>query len=371
MTSEASETLTMSISFKQNWQALARTLERPELGAVGGAAFVFAFFGVTAGGSGMFSLLGVINFSEIAAQVGILGIPVALLMIAGEFDLSVGSVIGFSGMTLAVTSAQFGWPLWLSILTAFAVALAIGYLNGLVVVTTRLPSFIVTLASLYAFRGLTIGLTRSITGRTQVSGVGDLVQGDWLASMFSGSVFHGAFLWFGHIGLLRIRADGQPDAPGVPVSIVWWISLGIVANIILTRTRVGNWIFATGGSEASARNMGIPVRRVKITLFMATAAAAALVSVLQVLDTGSADTARGDLQEFQAIISVVIGGVLLTGGFGTVIGPMFGALIFGAVEIGIFYTGVDSDWFRLFLGVLLLLAVLFNNVLRERTLQAK
>ena len=343
-----------------------RLLRRPELGALGGTVFVFAFFLVTAGGSGMFSPLGIVNFTQIASFVGILGIPVALLMIAGEFDLSVGSVIGFASMTIAVTSVQFGWPLWLSILLAFVFATAIGFANGIIVVKTRLPSFIVTLAALFAFRGLTIGLTRLITGRTQVSGMKPLVQHDWLASLFSGVLFHDAFVWLAGVGLLRTRADGQPVVAGVPVSIIWWLVLGGVASVVLTRMRFGNWIFATGGSEISARNMGVPVDRVKIILFIATALGATLVATLQALDSGSADTARGDLKEFEAIISVVIGGCLLTGGFGTVIGPMFGALIFGAVQIGIFYTGIDSDWFRLFLGGLLLLAVLFNNVIRQR-----
>lgn len=345
-----------------------RLLRRPELGALGGTVFVFAFFIVTAGRSGMFSPLGIVNFTQIAAFVGILGVPVALLMIAGEFDLSVGSVIGFSSMTIAITAVQFGWPLWLSIVTAFVLAAAIGFVNGIIVVKTRLPSFIVTLAALYAFRGLTIGLTRLITGRTQVSGLKPLIEHDGLARLFSGVLFHDSFVFLASAGVMRARADGQPVVAGVPVSIVWWLALGVLASIVLTRMRFGNWIFATGGSEISARNMGVPVDWVKISLFIATALGATLVATLQSLDSGSADTARGDLKEFEAIISVVIGGCLLTGGFGTVIGPMFGALIFGAVQIGIFYTGLDSDWFRLFLGGLLLLAVLFNNFIRRRLL---
>ena len=347
-----------------------RLLRRPELGALGGTVFVFAFFLLTAGGSGMFSPLGIVNFTQIAAFVGILGIPVALLMIAGEFDLSVGSVIGFAGMTIAITSVQFGWPLWLSILAAFILAAGIGFANGVIVVKTRLPSFIVTLATLFAFRGLTIGLTRLITGRTQISGIKPLIQHDWLAGLFSGVLFHNAFVWLAETGLLRTRADGEPVVPGIPVSIAWWLVLGCIASVVLTQMRFGNWVFATGGSEVSARNMGVPVDRVKIILFIATAVGATLVATLQALDSGSADTARGDLKEFEAIISVVIGGCLLTGGFGTVIGPMFGALIFGAVQIGIFYTGIDTDWFRLFLGCLLLLAVLFNNFVRNRLLLA-
>ena len=199
------------------------------------------------------------------------------------------------------------------------------------VIKTGLPSFIVTLASLFALRGATIGFTRLITGRTQVSGLEDK---GFLASLFAGEI------------------------AGVPASIFWWVGLGILGTYVLLRTTFGNWIFGTGGDPVAARNVGVPVNRVKILLFMATAVAATLLAVIQVLDAGSADVLRGTLFEFQAIIATVIGGVLLTGGYGSVIGPMFGALIFGMVSQGIFFTGVNTDWFQVFLGAMLLIAVI-------------
>jgi simple sugar transport system permease protein len=323
---------------------LRKLLNRPELGAVAGAILVFAFFAIVAGDRGFLTSIGTISYLEVSAQLGIVVIPVALLMIAGEFDLSVGSMIGAAGMILAIPTVEFGWPLWASLILAFGVALLVGFLNGYMVIKTGLPSFIVTLASLFALRGATIGFTRLITGRTQVSGLEDE---SFLASLFAGEI------------------------GGVPASIFWWVGLGILGTYVLLRTTFGNWIFGTGGDPVAARNVGVPVNRVKIILFMATAVASTLLAVIQVLDAGSADVLRGTLFEFQAIIATVIGGVLLTGGYGSVIGPMFGALIFGMVSQGIFFTGVNTDWFQVFLGAMLLTAVIVNNFIRNRAARAR
>jgi simple sugar transport system permease protein len=323
---------------------LRKVLTRPELGAVAGAILVFAFFAIVAGDRGFLTSTGTISYLEVSAQLGIVVIPVALLMIAGEFDLSVGSMIGAAGMLLAIPTVEFGWPLWASLILAFGAALLIGFLNGYMVVKTGLPSFIVTLASLFALRGATIGFTRLITGRTQVSGLED--EG-FLPGLFASEV------------------------AGVPASIFWWVGLGILGTYVLLRTTFGNWIFGTGGDPVAARNVGVPVNRVKIILFMATAVASTLLAVIQVLDAGSADVLRGTLFEFQAIIAAVIGGVLLTGGYGSVIGPMFGALIFGMVSQGIFFTGVNTDWFQVFLGAMLLIAVIVNNYIRNRAARSR
>jgi simple sugar transport system permease protein len=161
------------------------------------------------------------------------------------------------------------------------------------------------------------------------------------------------------------------EVAGFSVSIFWWLGLAALGTWILLRTTFGNWIFGTGGDPIAARNVGVPVKRVKITLFMATAASATLLAALQVLDAGSADVLRGTLLEFQAIIASVIGGVLLTGGYGSVIGPSLGALIFGMVSQGIFFTGVNTDWFQVFLGAMLLIAVLVNNYIRKTASEAR
>jgi len=168
-----------------------------------------------------------------------------------------------------------------------------------------------------------------------------------------------------------MRPDGAPDVAGVPVSVIWWLVLTAIATWVLLNTRFGNWIFAAGGDPNAARNVGVPVGRVKIILFILTALAGTLLATIQVLSVGSADTLRGTQKEFEAIIAAVIGGCLLTGGYGSAIGAAFGALIFGLVQMGIFYTGIDTDWFKVFLGSMVLIAVLFNNFVRRKATEAK
>jgi simple sugar transport system permease protein len=325
---------------------LRRWLTRPELAAIAGSILVFVFFAVVAGDSGFLTLGGTASYLEVAAQLGIVAVPVSLLMIAGEFDLSVGSMVGAAGMIIAISVTEYGWPLSVAVLVAFAVALAVGFLNGYLVIWTGLPSFIVTLAMLFALRGLTIGFSRLLTARTQI-GMSDQISGSPLRPLFAGTL--GSF----------------------SVSILWWIGLAVLATWVLQRTVFGNWIFAAGGDPNAARNVGVPVNRVKIILFMCTSLSAALLATIQVLDAGSADVLRGELLELQAIAASVIGGVLLTGGYGSVVGALFGALIFGMVQQGIFFIGVSTDWFLVFVGVMLLVAVVFNNIIRKRASEAR
>jgi simple sugar transport system permease protein len=350
---------------------LRSLLSRPELGAFAGTLLVFLFFGAVAGTSGMFSPKGIITFLEVSAQLGILAVFASLLMIAGEFDLSVGSMIGFAGVAIAIPVTMWGWPVWTAVIFAFGVAAAVGWINGYITVKSGLPSFIVTLAGLFVLRGLTIGATRAITGRTQIPGIKAFSEHDWLAPFFGNDAFTGLFLWLAEVGWIAKLPNGAPTVAGIPASVVWWLGLTVIATWVLLRTRFGNWIFACGGDKNAARNVGVPVDRVKIILFIGTAFAAALFAAIQVLKFGSADTQRGLLKEFEAIIAVVIGGTLLTGGYGSAIGPAFGALIFGTVQMGIFYTGVDTDWFKVFVGVMVLVAVLFNNFIRKRMTEAR
>jgi simple sugar transport system permease protein len=343
----------------------SRLLNRPEFGAAAGAVLVIIFFALVAGSSGLFSAKGIVNFLEVSAQLGILASAVALLMIAGEFDLSIGSMIGFAGVLIAIPATQWGWPLWSAVLLAFAAAILVGWINGTIVVRTGLPSFIVTLGSLFMLRGLTLGMTRVITGRTQVSGLQDL-SSDPVVPLFAGQIGRGLMVFLADIGLMDKRTDGLPMVQGIPVSILWWLALTALFTFVLLRTRFGNWIFASGGDPVAARNVGVPVARTKVILFILTAVSATIFAAVQVLTAGSADTLRGSQKEFEAIIAVVIGGTLLTGGYGSAIGAMFGAFIFGFVQMGIFYTGVDTDWFKLFMGAMLIIAVLFNSIVLKR-----
>jgi simple sugar transport system permease protein len=346
-----------------------KALVRPELGAICGVILVFVYFLMVARDTGMFSGEGVMNWGVVSAQFMIIAVGACLLMIAGEFDLSVGSMIGFSGIVIALLSVTYGWPMWAAIIAAFMLAMAIGWVNGFLVIRTGLPSFIVTLAFLYILRGLTIFISISTTRQTIIGGVKEAAEGDWLAALFGGKILGGLFVWLADIGVIGkfvagTRA-GQPVIDGIPMLMVWALVLIIFAHVLLTRTQFGNWIFAAGGDAQAARYVGVPVNRVKILMFMFTAFCATVFATCQVLEFGSAAADRGLLKEFEAIISVVIGGALLTGGYGSVIGAAFGALIFGVVQQGLFFAGVESSLFRVFLGVILLLAVVLNTYIRR------
>lgn len=330
---------------------LRRILNRPELGALGGAIAVWLFFAVIAGDQGFLTLRGTATYLEVASQLGILAVAVSLLMIGGEFDLSVGSMIGLTGMTMTILAVEFGMPIILSMLIALVLALVIGFLNGYIVVRTGLPSFIVTLGTLFIIRGFTIGTTRLVIGRTQLGGLNEVPGYRTMEFL--------------------LASDITLDGVGFSVSIVWWLATASVVTYILKCTRFGNWIFGAGGSSDTARMIGVPVQRVKIILFMLTAAAAWLVAMIQAISFDGSDVLRGQQREFFAIIAVVIGGTLLTGGYGSAIGAVLGALIFGMVRQGIVFAGVDADWFQLFLGSMLLLAVLVNNFFRMKTSEAR
>ena len=350
---------------------LRRLLSRPELGAFAGAVLVFVFFGFAAHGTGMFAADGVLNWTTVSAQLMIIAVGAALLMVAGEFDLSVGSMIGFAGMMIALPTIVFHWPITLSVLFAFAGALLIGFVNGLLVIRTGLPSFIVTLASLYILRGLTIALSILFTNRTIVGGVKEAAEGTFVGFLFSGWVGQSFFAWPADHDMIGRLPNGDPSVKGVPMVIVWALILAAVGHILLARTRFGNWIFASGGDANAARNVGVPVGVVKVSLFMVTAFCATVFAACEVFEFGSAASDRGLLKEFEAIIAAVIGGCLLTGGYGSVIGACLGALIFGVVQMGILFTGAPNDWFRVFLGSMLLVAVLFNNLIRRRVVSGR
>ncbi len=325
---------------------LRRLLSRPEIGALIGAIAVFVVFAILAGNKGFLGAIGVAGYLQIAAQIGILGAPVALLMIAGEFDLSIGSMIAVCSLFLAMLIAQYGADPALAVVLTFALALTLGAINGLLVVRTRLPSFLITLASMLVLRGVAIAMTREITSQT-------------IVRLPDGATASPAMRMFTE-PLLTI------DRGVFRVELLWWLGVVLVGSWILLRTRFGNWIFAVGGSAQAARYVGVPVARVKVSLFMATAAAAALYSCIVVPTVGSANVTDGTGKEFQAIITAVVGGTLLTGGYGSVIGSAFGAFILGATSLGILYAGIKTDWYNAVLGLLLLVAVLVNTYVLRR-----
>jgi simple sugar transport system permease protein len=341
---------------------LRRFLARPETGAVAGALIIFLFFTIVAGDKGFLAPRGVRSWLEVSAQLGIIGLGATLLMIGGQFDLSVGSTIAASGMLFLLPVVQYGWPIWLALLVVFLFAGAVGLVNATIVNRTGLPSFIVTLAFLFILRGLTLGITRSITGSTQVS-----------VRSFIGTV-EGVVTGADARAVLQQTFFGRMfsfELFGLPASVWWWLGLTLLAAFVLLRTPFGNWIFAVGGNPEAARNSGVPVEMVRVVLFIGTATCATILALLQVFDLGSADVTRGNLKEFEAIIVAVIGGTLLTGGYGTAVGAVFGALIFGMTSQGIFIARWNTDWFRVFLGGLLLVAVILNGYIRKRTTEAQ
>lgn len=327
-----------------------RLLSRPELGALAGCVLVWIVFALWAPDAWL-SLRGTASYLEVSSQIGILAVAVALLMIGGEFDLSIGSIVGFSGIIIAILGTEAGLPLWVGAIIALAVALVVGWLNGFMVIRTRLPSFIITLGALFIFRGLTIVLTRQLTGRTQIGSLDDVPGYTLLRTIFG--------------------TDINLFGTGFAISIVWWILFTIVATWVLLRTPVGNWIFGSGGAQEPARMVGVPVDRLKIGLFMLTAFAAWSLATIQLSVVKSADTKRGEGQEFVAIIAAVIGGNLLTGGYGSAVGAALGALFFGMVRQGLVFAGVDADWFQVFVGAMLIAAVLVNNYIRKRAEEAR
>ena len=322
-----------------------RLLRQPEVGALIGAIVVWLFFAVMAPEIWL-SVTGMARILDSSSTLGIMAVAVALLMIGGEFDLSAGVMTGTAGLITGILATQLDWNIWLTMLVALIFALLVGYLNGLMVVRTGLPSFIVTLAAFFILRGANVGVTRLLVNQVRVAGI-DAASGFDVARL----LFNTEFSLFG--------AEFRTVT-------IWWIVITIVASWVLMRTKYGNWIFATGGDADAARSQGVPAERVKIALFMTTAAAAWLVGVMSDLRLRSAVASQGIGQEFIYIIAAVIGGCLLTGGYGSAIGAALGALIFGMVRVGITFAGWDTDWFYAFLGIMLLVAVLVNNFTRRR-----
>jgi simple sugar transport system permease protein len=299
---------------------------------------------------------GVAAWSQQAAFFGIMAVPVGLLMIGGEFDLSAGVMTGVTAIVPALLMGRLHWNAWLAIAGTFAFAALIGLLNGIVVVKSRLPSFIVTLATFFVLRGTSIGGVLLLNhGSTQVSLTGTGYGGLASAKDVFGSSF-GA-------------SASVPN--GYQTAILWFIALTIVAAWVLARTTFGNWIFAVGGDAVAARNVGVPVSRTKILLFLGTSLSAALVGVISFTQASSAVSEQGVGYEFFYIIAAVVGGCLLTGGYGSAIGAALGACIIGMAFEGVIYAGWDSSWDFTFLGVVLFLAVAVNTVIYRRAQRAR
>jgi simple sugar transport system permease protein len=328
---------------------LRRILLKPEFGALIGAIVIFVFF---AAQSDVFrSWTGAANWLDVSATLGLMAVPVALLMIGGHFDLSAGVQVGTAGLATGIMTTYWGLQLYASWAVSLALMLTIGFINGFLVTRTGLPSFIITLGMFLGLQGLNLGVTKQVTNTVQVGNL-DLVPGYHALNSILGSTV----------------TIGGAD---FPVAIIWWVGFTIVASWLLLKTRFGNWIFATGGDPNASKNVGVRTNRTTIALFMMTSAMAWFVGSTQIVRFGTIQAQSGIGQELYYIVAAVIGGCLLTGGYGSAIGASLGALIFGMTEVGIVNLNWNSDWFKLFVGVMLLLAVLANQFVRRFAEQSR
>ncbi|MEJ5943950.1 ABC transporter permease [Pseudokineococcus basanitobsidens] len=323
---------------------LAALFGRPEIGSLLGAVTIFVFFFVVAEPFRSFSALATVLYQS--STLGIMAVAVALLMIGGEFDLSAGVGVTASAITASLTAFQLGLNVWAGIAIALAVSLAIGYFNGWLLLRTGLPSFLITLATFFMVQGLNLGVTRAVTGTVATPGIDDMAGFGAARAFFSSTISIGGV--------------------GFRITILWWLLLVAGSTYVLLRTQVGNWIFAVGGDAAAARAVGVPVRATKIGLFMFVGFCAWFAGMHQLFAFNTIQSGQGIGQEFYFIIAAVVGGCLLTGGYGSTIGSAIGAFIFGMTVQGIVFAGWNADWFRLFLGVVLLLATVVNLVVKKQ-----
>jgi simple sugar transport system permease protein len=323
---------------------LARLMGRPEIGALAGAIVIYLiFFAVAPPFRDVNSLATVLYVSS---TYGIPAVAVALLMIGGEFDLSAGVAVTAAALVASMFSYQFSANMWVGVVVALAVALLIGFINGYLVVKTGIPSFLVTLGTFFMIRGLNLAITKLVTGNVGTNDVSDI---DGFTS--AQKVFASQFT----IGGVQIR-----------ITLLWWLLFVIIGTWVLLRTHIGNWIFAVGGSAPSSRAVGVPLNRVKIGLFMAVGFLAWFTGMHILFAFNTVQSGIGIGNEFIYIVAAVVGGCLLTGGYGSVIGAAIGAFIFGMTNQGIVYAGWNPDWFYFFLGALLLGAILLNTYIRRR-----
>lgn len=322
--------------------ALVAVFRRPEAASILSLIGVIAFY-VVFGGVDLAKLFGAASWVNFAANLGIIAIPVGLLMIAGELDISIGAMIPAGSMTTAILSGYYELPIIVGIFGALALGVIVGTINGILTVRTTVPSLIITLGTLVAMQGVILAGAKLLTGAASVS----LEAPAWAKTLF------------GHY----IGSSHQ-------IIIVWWIIFAIIFAFIVHKTKYGNWLFAMGGDRESARNAGIPVDRMTIILFILSATGAAFVGMCGAILFNSAQVSGGMNYIFNVIVSVVVGGVLLTGGYGSILGIFFGTLTFAIVSQGIYFTDIDRNWSNLIIGIMLLIAVAMNESFRKLAISA-
>jgi simple sugar transport system permease protein len=320
-----------------------RLLARPEVGALVAAVVIFVFFLVVAP-----SFRSADSFFTVlyqASTIGIVAVGVGMLMIGGEFDLSAGVIVFAAGLTAAIFCYQLGLNLIVGAVLALVLCLLVGFLNGYLVMRTGIPSFLITLGTFFVLRGANLGVTKLVTGSVSSPNINQMDGYDVLHAIFA------------H----EFRIFGVT----LPITVLWWLLFAVLSGYVLKRTKIGNWIYAVGGNADSARAVGVPVLKVKVGLFMLVAFLGWFTGMHYLYNFNVLQANNGVGNEFLYIIAAVVGGTLLTGGYGNAFGVAIGAFIFGMTSLGIVYAGWDPNWFYAFLGVMLLLAVVVNLYVKK------
>jgi erythritol transport system permease protein len=288
------------------------------------------------------------NFLIMASHVaifGILAIGMLLVILNGGIDLSVGSTLGLAGciagfLMQGVTLSSFGVilypPVWAVVVITCALGAVVGAVNGILIAYLRVPAFVASLGVLYVARGVALLMTNGLTynnlgGRPELGNTGF----DWL-------------------GFNRLA--------GIPIGVIVLAALAIICGIVLSRTAFGRWLYASGGNERAADLSGVPVKRVKIIVYVLSGVCAAIAGLVLSSQLTSAGPTAGTTYELTAIAAVVIGGAALTGGRGTVRGTMLGAFVIGFLSDGLVIIGVSAYWQTVFTGAVIVLAVLMNSI---------
>lgn len=290
--------------------------------------------------SDFLSLQNISNTLSFTVELGLIALAMTLLMTAGEFDLSVGSVFGFSAVLMWTVFNSNLMPLGAAFLVALALSLFIGFVNGWFVTKLNIPSFLVTLGMLLVVRGTALYVTDGFPQHTWTAG------GNWFANVLAGSFFIGSFRMY--------------------MSVLWFALAAIAAHFILTQTKAGNWIQASGGNPNAARARGVNVSRTKIYLFMVSSAMASLAGVISSIRTSAANPNSGTGYELEVIAMVVIGGTVLTGGRGTIVGTVIGIFILRIMRNGIVMVGVPGLAYNIFIGAIILGMMALHSGLEKR-----
>lgn len=288
------------------------------------------------------AFLGSRNISNIMAfvpELGMIALAMTLLMTAGEFDLSVGSVFGFTPVIMWTVFNEGVASLEVGFLIGMVIAVAIGFINGWFVTKLKIPSFLVTLGMLLVVRGSALYLTSGFPQRTwsAESPLMELIVGDF------------------YIGEVRVFA-----------SAIWFVIFAVVFGYVLTQSKVGNWIQAAGGNASAALARGVNIGRTKVALFVLTSVMSAYAGVTSSIRVASANPNSGTGYELEIIAMVVIGGTALTGGRGTIIGTVLGVFILRLMRNGINFTSVPALAYNIFIGVIILAMMAIHSWLERR-----